>query len=149
MPPDTQFEICCHLNWEHWTILNGYFLNTESPCDPNACESPLKVDRSSCHPHWSLSVVLRIVGLMGSYSGAAEIHHDVRYFTDKHLDPINMWNIDNSIHSIRSYINTTTNLFSKSLHILHSLTVIGSLWSLSTLSSTGERLTIQWLVGIT
>ena len=74
---------------------------------------------------------------MGSYPGARENHHDVRYYTDKHFDPINQWNIINSIHLIRTYINTTISLFPTCLLIHHSFIFIGSLQSLSILISSG------------
>ena len=74
---------------------------------------------------------------MGSYSGASEVHPDVRYFTDKHLDPIKMWNIINSIHSIRTYINTTVSLLLTRLLIYHSFIFIGSHQSISILISSG------------
>jgi len=85
---------------------------------------------------------------MGSYSGAPEIHRDVRYFTDKHLDPTSMWNIINSIHSIRTYINTTISLFPTCLLIHHSFIFIGSLPPLSIWISSAVWLTRTRLAGI-
>jgi len=49
-----------------------------------------------------------------------------RYFTDKQLDPTSMWNIINSIHSIRTYIITTISLFPICLLISHSSIFISS-----------------------
>jgi len=66
-----------------------------------------------------------------------EIHCDVMYFTDKHLDPIYIWNIINSIHLIRTYINTTVSLFPTCLLIHHSVIFIRSCQSLSILISSG------------
>jgi len=86
---------------------------------------------------------------MGSYSSASEIHHYVRYFTDKHLDPTTMWNIINSINSIRTYINTTISLFHTCLLIHHFCIFIRSLRSLSKLIRSGSSKHITRLVGIT
>ena len=57
---------------------------------------------------------------MGSYSGAPKIDCDVRYFTHQHFDLINMWNIMNTIHSIRTYINTTVSFVPTYILIHHS-----------------------------
>jgi len=68
---------------------------------------------------------------MSLYSGAHEIHRDISDVRDKHLDPTSMWNIINSIHSIRTYINTTISLIPTRLFIQQSFISIGSLWSLT------------------
>jgi len=67
-----------------------------------------------------------------------QIHCDVGYCTNKHLYPINTWNVINSIHSIRTYIHTTTNCFPPTLLILHSVIFIKSLQSLSILICSGH-----------
>jgi len=63
---------------------------------------------------------------------------------------MNMWNIINSIHSIRTYINTTDSLFPTCcLLIHHSCIFIGYLRSQSIPISSGAQLTVTRLVGIT
>jgi len=79
--------------------------------------------------------------LMGSYPSTSEIHRNVRYCTDKHLDRTSMWNIINSIHSSRTYINTTISLIPTCLHIHHSFIFIVSLQHQSILICSGAKQT--------
>jgi len=60
-----------------------------------------------------------------------------------------MWNIINSIHSIRTYINTTISLFPTYIRIHHAFIFIGSLPGLSIWISSGAQLTGKRLAGIT
>jgi len=63
---------------------------------------------------------------------------------------MNMWNIINSIHSIRTYHNTTVSLFSTCwLLIHHSFIFIGYLWSPSIPICSGAKRTTTSLAGIT
>jgi len=134
---ETHIQIRYWLCWKQCSILNLYYLDRVPGCHPHAPEHCLHLGHSSFCPHWARWIAHRSVGLMSSYSGAPEIHVDVRYFTDKHLDLINMWNVVHCIHSIRTYINTTTNFFPTCLLIHHYFIFIKSLGSLSILISSG------------
>jgi len=59
-----------------------------------------------------------------------------------------MWNIINSIHSIRTYIITTISLFPTCLLIYHSFIFIGSLQSVSPLSSSWAQWNVTRRAGI-
>jgi len=136
-PRDTHVELCCWWCWDQYSITNWYDLHQRPPRHPLAPDVLLQLGQSSVRPGWSLSVAPRYVRLMCSYSGAPEIYHQVRHFKDNQLDPINMWNIINSIHSIRTYINTTVSLFLTCLLIHHSFIFIEHLRSLGILISSG------------
>ena len=134
---DTHVHIHCWFYWEQYSIMNWNYLDWAPPCHPLAPGPLLHLGRFTFHPHWSVWVPPRYVGPMGSYSGAHDIRRDVSYFTATHLNPLTMWNTINSIHSIRTYINTTVSLFSTCLLIHHSFIFIWYLWRLHVLISSG------------
>jgi len=136
------------------TVLNTELvLSASRTSSPSTSSStflaPRSVIISSSVISFSWSGVSWAHGLMGSYSSAPEIHRNVWYFTDTRLDRINMSNKIHSIHSIRTYINTTVSLFPTCLVIHYSFIFIGSCQSLSILISSGAKLTITRIVGIT
>jgi len=112
--------------------------NTELVLSGSRFSSPSTCSWTSLAPlsviFWSSMISFccsEVIGQIGSYSGPPEIERDVRYFTDNHLDPMNMWNIINSIHSIRTYINTAGSLFPTCCLLMHhSFIFIGYLRSL-------------------
>lgn len=140
--------MCTGLYWEMCWMLNWYCLNWESPHHPLVPEPHSHFGLPSLCLQWYLSVAATKVRLICICSSAAEICHYIRYITDMHPDPMNVLNIINSIHSIRTYINSTSNLYPTSLLIHHSFIFIESLRSLSMQNTSGVFLTITRLAGI-